>query len=63
MRHVVMVMTIRGLGAEVRPVPAVPYKDEMNYNHQAKVRTVFTYERRRASSIASLSRFGRNKKA
>lgn len=26
----------RGLGAEVRPVPAVPYKDEMNYNHQAK---------------------------
>eukprot|EP00752_Nemacystus_decipiens_P006373 g5745.t1 len=27
---------LRGLGAEVRPVPAVPYKDEMNYNHQAK---------------------------
>eukprot|EP00904_Undaria_pinnatifida_P001061 jgi/Undpi1/10956/HiC_scaffold_30.g13257.m1 len=27
---------LRGLGAEVRPVPAVPYKDDMNYNHQAK---------------------------
>lgn len=33
-------MDDRGLGAEVRPVPAVPYKDEMNYNHQAKVCTV-----------------------
>lgn len=23
------------LGADVRPVPAVPFEDPMNYNHQA----------------------------
>lgn len=27
---------LRILGADVRPVPAVPFTDEMNYNHQAK---------------------------
>lgn len=27
---------LRNLGAEVRPVPAVPYDDPQNYNHIAK---------------------------
>jgi cysteine synthase A len=27
---------LRSLGADVRPVPAVPLADPMNYNHQAK---------------------------
>lgn len=27
---------LRMLGADVRPVPAVPYDDPSNYNHQAK---------------------------
>ncbi|KAJ3414766.1 Nuclear import receptor [Chytridiales sp. JEL 0842] len=27
---------LRSLGADVRPVPAVPFTDPMNYNHQAK---------------------------
>ena len=27
---------LRALGAEVRPVPAVPFTDPANYNHQAK---------------------------
>ena len=25
---------LRSLGAEVYPVPAVPFDDQMNYNHQ-----------------------------
>lgn len=31
-----VVHVVWGLGAEVRPVPAVPHKYEMNCNHQAK---------------------------
>lgn len=27
---------LRMLGAEVRPVPAVPFTDPKNYNHQAR---------------------------
>ncbi len=27
---------LRMLGADVRPVPAVPFTDPKNYNHQAK---------------------------
>jgi cysteine synthase A len=27
---------LRSLGADVRPVPAVPFTDPANYNHQAK---------------------------
>jgi len=27
---------LRMLGAEVRPVPAVPFSDPANFNHQAK---------------------------
>lgn len=27
---------LKWLGAEVHPVPAVPFTDPMNYNHQAK---------------------------
>ena len=30
------ITTLRVLGAEVRPVPAVPFSDPQNYNHQAK---------------------------
>lgn len=50
---------VRGLGAEVRPVPAVPYKDEMNYNHQAKVCTAiqsYSVERRPSARVLHIER-------
>jgi len=31
-----MIDLLRMLGADVRPVPAVPYEDPRNYNHQAR---------------------------
>lgn len=27
---------LRALGADVKPVPAVPFTDNQNYNHQAR---------------------------
>jgi hypothetical protein len=34
---------LKVLGADVRPVPAVPYDDQNNYNHQVWLRHYLVY--------------------